>query len=434
MSINWNGKRRWIAGLLLLAGIWITINIPPVIPVIQLPGEVYPGRYVFGLPLTNTLVGSVVAWILIGLLIFYVARNRPKDGNETPAGGFYNVFEMLFEGLYGFIQGVAGGPYLVPIFKMFFTIFIIVLLSNWQALIPGVDSVGILEPKLDKVTGEPLEGRGYDVVQSGLVWTINPRCPWVSPAGAASQTAEDIAARVANGCKSGIGAVVEEHAAEATTTEATTSTETTTTESATTEATPTTEGTAATTAEGAPAAEGEHAAAAPAAEGGEGEHHYAPGDPSVPWVVLPFVRPPSTDLNMTAALALIAVVMVQVMGFRALGPGYLTKFFNFKTLFSSPLGGIDVAVGLLELIGEFAKILSFTFRLLGNVFAGSVLLFVMSFLLPFLPWPFFILEFFVGALQAFVFGLLTAIFMNQATASHHGDDHHEEGGEHATAH
>jgi F0F1-type ATP synthase membrane subunit a len=442
VSINWNGKRRWIAGLLLLAGIWITINIPPVIPVIQLPGEVYPGRYVFGLPLTNTLVGSAVAWILIGLLIFYVARNRPKDGSEVPRGGFYNVFEMLFEGLYGFIQGVAGGPYLVPIFKMFFTIFIIVILSNWQALIPGVDSVGILEAKLDKKTGQPLEGRGYDAMQSGAFWAINPRCPWVSPAGAASQTAEDIAARVANGCKSGIGAAVEEHAAEGTTTEGGHATEATPAEgTASIEATTTTEGpqaaegAAATTTEGAAAAEGEHAAAAPA-EGAaaEGEHHYTPGDPAVPWVVLPFVRPPSTDLNMTAALALIAVVMVQVMGFRALGPGYLTKFFNFKTLFTSPLGGIDVAVGLLELIGEFAKILSFTFRLLGNVFAGSVLLFVMSFLLPFLPWPFFILEFFVGALQAFVFGLLTAIFMNQATASHHGDDHHEEGGEHAAAH
>jgi F-type H+-transporting ATPase subunit a len=133
---------------------------------------------------------------------------------------------------------------------------------------------------------------------------------------------------------------------------------------------------------------------------------------------------------MTLALALIAVVMTQVLGVKRLGLSYFTKFFNFKTLFTSPLGGIDVAVGLLELIGEFAKILSFSFRLLGNVFAGSVLLFVMSFLLPFLPWPFFILEFFVGIIQALVFGLLTAIFMSQATASHSHDEEHE----HAEAH
>jgi F-type H+-transporting ATPase subunit a len=115
------------------------------------------------------------------------------------------------------------------------------------------------------------------------------------------------------------------------------------------------------------------------------------------------------------------------MGFRALGPGYLTKFFNFRTLFTSPLGGIDVAVGLLELIGEFAKILSFAFRLLGNIFAGSILLFVMSFLVPALvPWPFFLLEFFVGIIQALVFGLLTAIFMGLATVGHYDEEHHEE--------
>ena len=138
---------------------------------------------------------------------------------------------------------------------------------------------------------------------------------------------------------------------------------------------------------------------APSALEDHGEHIEA-GSPDVPWVVLPFLRAPSTDLNMTAALALIAVVMTQVIGFRALGPSYLTKFFNFKTLLTSPLGAIDMAVGLLELIGEFAKILSFSFRLLGNIFAGSILLFVMSFLVPFLPWPFFILEFFVGVIQA----------------------------------
>jgi F-type H+-transporting ATPase subunit a len=120
--------------------------------------------------------------------------------------------------------------------------------------------------------------------------------------------------------------------------------------------------------------------------------------------------------------------MIQFIGFKALGIGYLTKFFAFRTLFTSPLGGIDAAVGLLELIGDFAKILSFSFRLLGNIFAGSILLFVMSFLVPILPWPFFILEFFVGIIQALVFALLTAIFMNLATVSHHHDDeeHHEE--------
>jgi F-type H+-transporting ATPase subunit a len=424
VRINWNGKRRYIAGLLLLAGILVTINLPPVIPVIQLPGEKWPGREILGLPITNTLFGSVVAWILIVLLIIYVVRRRPQSGSEVPAGGFYNIFEMLFEGLYGFIGNIAAGPYLNTIFKMFFTIFIIVILSNWQSIIPGVDSIGFLEPHVHvDETGHEEFLDGYDVYPFAGAWALNAKCPWVSPEAAALLTEEEQAARIVNGCTSGVGAPVVEAAHEE---------EATVPESETTEATTdgaVTEG-ASTGEEAAEAVEGGSEAVEAAEEGGEAEHHVTPGDPSVPWVVLPYVRPPSTDLNMTVALALIAVVMIQVIGFRALGISYLTKFFNFKTLFSSPLGGIDVAVGLLELIGEFAKILSFAFRLLGNVFAGSVLLFVMSFLLPFLPWPFFILEFFVGALQAFVFGLLTAIFMTQATASHGGHDEEE----HAAAH
>jgi F-type H+-transporting ATPase subunit a len=87
---------------------------------------------------------------------------------------------------------------------------------------------------------------------------------------------------------------------------------------------------------------------------------------------------------------------------------------------------IDLFVGLLELVSEFAKIVSFTFRLFGNIFAGAVLLFVMSFLVPFfVPLPFYGLELFVGFMQAFVFAILTLIFMVMATVSHApGHDHH----------
>jgi F-type H+-transporting ATPase subunit a len=420
--INWSGKRRWIALGLLLAGFFVMLRIPPVIPVIQLPGEKLPGASVFGLPLTNTLVGSFVVWVLIGLLILYVTRVRPRGGDEVPPGGFYNIFEMLYEGLYGFIGNIVGTKYMRYIFSFFMTIFLIVILSNWQALVPGVDSIGVLEPHvhLDAETGETETLSGYEATQGiAGVWTLNPACPWVSPAEAEALNAEQQAARLVNGCKTGTGQPVTSEAVAHVTEGETAATETAPTGETIAEATAVEE--TATTDE-AHAAEGEAATTGEtvAAE----EHHYAPGDPSVPWVVVPFVRPPSTDLNVTLSLALIAVIMTQVLGFRANGLGYLTKFFNFKTLLTSPLGGIDVAVGLLELIGEFAKILSFSFRLLGNVFAGSVLLFVMSFLMPFLPWPFFILEFFVGALQAFVFGLLTAIFMSQATAGHHGGEEH----------
>jgi len=157
-----------------------------------------------------------------------------------------------------------------------------------------------------------------------------------------------------------------------------------------------------------------------AAEGGEVEG----------FSLVPFVRVTSTDLNFTVALALIAVVMVQVIGLRAQGISYLTKFWNTKTFFSVPIFGlIDFAVGILELISEFSKILSFAFRLFGNIFAGSVLLFVMGTLLGkggfgFGQVAFLLLEFFVGLIQAIVFGLLTMTFMAQATQGH--GEHHEE--------
>ena len=143
--------------------------------------------------------------------------------------------------------------------------------------------------------------------------------------------------------------------------------------------------------------------------------------------LVPYVRVVSTDLNFTLALALIAVVMVQVIGFRAQRWGYLTKFWNVKTIFSKPIFGvIDFAVGILELVSEFSKVLSFTFRLFGNIFAGSVLLFVIGALVPvFAQSGILMLEFFVGVIQAVVFGLLTMTFMSQATVGHgsHEEDH-----------
>jgi F-type H+-transporting ATPase subunit a len=135
----------------------------------------------------------------------------------------------------------------------------------------------------------------------------------------------------------------------------------------------------------------------------------------------------STDLNFTIALAVTSVIVTNfVIGPRALGVSYYTKFINVKTLFSKPVFGvIDFAVGLLEIVAEFAKVLSFSFRLFGNIFAGSVLLFVIGSLVPvFAQSLFLMLEFFVGLIQAIVFGMLTMVFMAQATQSHHGDEEH----------
>ncbi len=205
--INWNGKRRWVALGLLIAGFIVMLTIPPIIPVIQLPGEVYPeGWSIFGLRLTNSLVGSAVVWLLLVLLVVYVQRAMPKSGNEVPRGGFYNMFEMLFEGLSNFILNITGEKHFRFIFSFFMTIFLLVLLSNWLELVPGVDSIGFLEPHtvVNVDTGEVAYEKGYEVAGSG-VYTLNAKCPWVSPADAAVLTADEQQARAAAGCVTGAG-------------------------------------------------------------------------------------------------------------------------------------------------------------------------------------------------------------------------------------
>ena len=146
------------------------------------------------------------------------------------------------------------------------------------------------------------------------------------------------------------------------------------------------------------------------------------------YILAPFFRGVSVDLNFTAALALIAVIAVQVIGVRAQGAGYFSKFFNTRRMFKVPFfGAMDFLVGLLELISELSRVLSFAFRLFGNMFAGVVLVAVVSGLLGFfsiIPAMLFMFELFVGVIQAFVFGMLTMVFMAQATQGH-GEEHAE---------
>ena len=117
------------------------------------------------------------------------------------------------------------------------------------------------------------------------------------------------------------------------------------------------------------------------------------------------------------------------MGFQTQGVKYLSKFFNVRHLFDKPFfGAMDFLVGLLELISEFSKILSFAFRLFGNMFAGMVLLALVGSLIPaftIVPSMIMMFEFFIGLIQAFVFGMLTMVFMSQATQGHGDEDHHE---------
>ncbi|MDZ7586932.1 MAG: FoF1 ATP synthase subunit a, partial [Patescibacteria group bacterium] len=128
---------------------------------------------------------------------------------------------------------------------------------------------------------------------------------------------------------------------------------------------------------------------------------------------VPFFRGGTADLNITLGLAIFAVFSIQYYGYKTLGLKYFKKFFDL----SNP---INFFVGFLELISEFAKIISFAFRLFGNIFAGEVLIAVIAFLLPIIaPLPFIGLEIFVGFIQALVFATLTLVFITIATNNHH---------------
>ena len=128
------------------------------------------------------------------------------------------------------------------------------------------------------------------------------------------------------------------------------------------------------------------------------------------------LRSAGTDLNMPLALALVSFVFVEYWGFRAHGFGYLKKFFALGNLFRlRPSGLIDAFVGLLELVSEFVRVVSFTFRLFGNMTAGEILVVMITFLVPFVATQFvFGLELLVGLIQAIIFAALTLVFLSVA--------------------
>ena len=144
-------------------------------------------------------------------------------------------------------------------------------------------------------------------------------------------------------------------------------------------------------------------------------------------VAAPLFRPFTSDINGTLALAIVTIVLIQIYAIRELGvKGHLKHYFS-----NQPWNPINLFVGFLEVIGEFTRMLSLSLRLFGNVFAGEVLLVVIakisSFASPLATLPFIFMEFFVGFIQAFVFTMLTIVFLSVAT-------HHEDDEEHSSDH
>jgi F-type H+-transporting ATPase subunit a len=160
-------------------------------------------------------------------------------------------------------------------------------------------------------------------------------------------------------------------------------------------------------------------------------------------ISIPLLRGANTDINVPLALALVAFVTVWFFGFKASGLRYLSQFFQFKkfglafidighgnlkgALGNFGFGVIDFFVGILEFISQFIRLISFTFRLFGNMTAGEILLLSISFLVPWvLSIAIYGLEMLVGFVQALAFSLLTLIFTSMAVAGHETEEHAQE--------
>jgi F-type H+-transporting ATPase subunit a len=261
---------------------------------------------VFGFQVTNTLLGSIIAGLIL-ILVFVLGTRK----QELVPHGMQNAIEALVEFLVGLINGVVGGDRerARKFFPLVASFFFFILVANLIDVLPGVDTIGQIDTA--SIVAHHLQGQ--PVLGFLLFGDISNQ-------------------------------------------------------------------------------------------------------------IIPWIRPATTDLNLNLAMAVIAIVTAQTFGFTTLGARvHLSKYFNFR-------GPIDFFVGLLELIGEFTRIVSLAFRLFGNVFAGSAVLAVFAFLLPVVADLIFVpFEIFVAAVQALIFALLTLIFLQITSVSHEEHGHEEVG-------
>ncbi len=156
-----------------------------------------------------------------------------------------------------------------------------------------------------------------------------------------------------------------------------------------------------------------------------------PGTGSIHVGEAPLLRPANSDLNLTLAMAVMVVVLSHVVGLVTVGVfTHLNKFIQIGSFIKSLRHGpvaiftaiINFAVGLIEIVSEFAKVLSLSLRLFGNIFAGEVLISVIAGIMAvILPTPFMLLELLVGLIQASVFTMLTLVYLVVLSSDPHGE-------------
>lgn len=407
--------------LLAIAGVigWLAIGLfiaqgPQ--PEILLPAEVI--TKVGPLNITNTLI---TAWLTMAfLVVLSVIATRSMRLMPT---GLQNFVEASVGFLVDQIEEVAGQENGRRFFAVVATIFIFVIVANWMALLPIFNSIGKTEDVGHEIFHEiqqhAEDGHAFSETEDFSAWVMEDAgwTVWAKP------RAGEFDFEVGAGQEPGeaLDRYIVALAEQFTSFEA---------EDA--------ENPSAATVQAAAAALAADPSApqllAPGEAEGEGAHGIE--SPALGTevagidfpdqklaLVVPFLRSTYSDLNNTLAIAIISFIMVEFWGLQTFGLGYLGKF--FVSPFKRPFV-IGSFVGALELLSEFIRIISFAFRLLGNIFAGEVLILMLTFLMPFLFVDIIYgLEIFVGFIQATVFALLTLVFAMMAVEHHDGEEHHE---------
>ena len=379
-----------VAGViaLILVGVLFVGGVSPVIVVA--PEHIFT---LGGIEITNTMF---TGWVVVALLSL-AAIIAGRGVKEVPSG-FSGFVEAMVSAFYGIVVQVAGEKNGRRFFPLVGTIFFTVVCYNYFGLLP-INSIGKPEPGhgATQVVFRQSGGLAYiPLKMNGLEQRkIKDGEPILLPEGYEIEHEAAPAKDAPTGAPATGGHTADLSAPSALFVADVTS--------------------------------GAGAAVVAAVE--EDEAVERSHDGSFSGALAPYIRSVNTDINAPLAIALFSFVFVEMWGLQSLGPGYLKKFFAFGAIVKKgPMGVIDVAVGLLELVSELSRVVSFTFRLFGNVFAGEVLLLMMSFLVPFvLVDVFYGLELFVGLIQGFVFAMLTLVFAVTAV-SHHGDGEHEEHG------
>jgi F-type H+-transporting ATPase subunit a len=315
------------------------------------------------LEIRNTLFSS---WLIVAfvVLLAYVSGRSLK---WIPSG-WQNAVEGVIEGIHGLVVNTAGEKNGRRFFWVIATFLIYIAISNWFALLPFFNTVG----KVQEVTAHHFHDEAVVVSKAAGLSVIGFKEKLIELE--VDETAcEGLTAGEKDHCVEEAREVAIEHARE--------------------------------------------------------ENHL--GEDDKLGVLIPYFRSVNTDLMTPLSLAIASAIFVEYWGISTLGlAGYSSKFVNTRKLRQGNIlmGAIDLFVGVLEFIAELARLISFSFRLFGNMLAGEILLLVMTFMVPFafyIVGIFYGLEIFVGAIQAFVFGMLTLVFAVLAVSSHgdHEDEH-----------